>query len=415
VSIQLPELLIPAGTFRKLQVAFEYGADAVYVGAAGFSMRPDQVSFAGNELEQAVAFTHQKNKRIYVGINSLIMQDELDSLQCFLIETKHIPFDALIVADPGAFMLVREIRPDVEIHISTQMSTANALAAKFWKEAGASRVVLARECSLAETKQITHTSELPVEIFVHGTMCMAVSGRCLLSAYTTGHNASKGDCKNTCRWQWEVTESKRPDESFPVLQTEKNTVIFSSKDLCLLDHIPEVVQSGAASLKIEGRMKSEYYVGAVTRAYRAALDLYVSDPAEYVMDPDWLVDVNSVRHHPYSTGFAFGYPREAPESLQSPKAEPGTYDFVGIIDEVKDQSYLVDIKNPIVKDETLEWIGPGSGRGLVRIESMIDRKGDFLDRANPGNQVYITLAESVPLPKHILLRRLKEIPIIQTV
>lgn len=409
MTIQLPELLIPAGTFRKLQVAIEYGADAVYVGAAGFSMRPDQSAFDANGLEEAVDYTHQKQKRIYVGINSLIMQEEMSALQVFLQETKHIPFDALIVADPGALMLVRQIRHDVEIHISTQMSTANTLAAKFWKEAGASRVVLARECTLDETQRITEESELPVEIFVHGTMCMAISGRCLLSAYTTGHDASKGDCKNTCRWQWEVSESKRPNESFPVLQTEKNTVIFSSKDLCLLEHIPAVVQSGAASLKIEGRMKSEYYVGAVTRAYRAALDSYASDPGHFVVDPSWIVDVNSVRHHPYSSGFAFGYPHEAPETLQSPKAEPGTYQFVGIIKDVVDQAYLIDMKNPVVVNETLEWIGPGSKSGTARIASITDVKGKPLERANPGSQVYIKLADDISLSKHYLFRRLNEI------
>lgn len=408
MTTQIPELLIPAGTYRKLQVALKYGADAVYVGASGFSMRPDKASFAGDELHQAVEYVHAKGKKIYIGINSLIMQDELNALREWLEETKHIPFDALIVADPGALMLVRQTRPDVEIHISTQLSTANALSVEFWKEAGANRVVLARECSLKETKTIVQDSSLPVEVFVHGTMCMAVSGRCLLSHHLTGHNASKGDCKNTCRWQWELKESKRPNESFPFIETEKNTVFFGSKDLCLLEHIPDVIQSGAASLKIEGRMKSEYYVAAITRTYRAALDAYANEPENYKISPEWMVDVNSVRHHPYSTGFAFGYSSDDPETLQASQVEAGNYDFVGVTESIDENSLYVDVKNPITVNETLEWIGPQSQGGIFTVQSIVDASNACIGRASSGRKVRLFVENGVPFGSHIVLRRLKK-------
>ncbi len=403
----IPELLIPAGTEQKLHVALEYGADAVYVGAAGFSMRPDGASFSIDQLRSSVALTHQYGKRLYVGVNSLIMQSELPALKQWLEETRDIAFDALIVADPATFMLTRQLRPDVEIHISTQMSTANALAAQFWKDAGAQRIILARECSLAETRQITEQDTLPVEIFVHGAMCVAVSGRCLLSAYMTGFNASKGQCKHSCHWQWEVKEAKRPGESYPVVEADNKTIIFSSTDLCLLEHIPALVQSGVASLKVEGRMKSEYYIASITRSYRAALDAYAADPDNYTLKQDWLDDVNSVRHHPYATGFAFGYPTENPAALQASYVDIGTKDYVGIIESINDDSTLVQVKHPFDVGEKLEWIGPQSKGGFVTIGSILDKQNHYVKKAHPGTSVHITIEGDNPLSRFSILRRNK--------
>jgi putative protease len=408
--MNLPELLVPAGTYRKAQVAIAYGADAIYVGATGFSMRPDGASFNSHDLCETVNYVHSQNKRIFVGINSLIMQDELPHLKQWLIDTKEIPFDALIVADPAAFMLVKEIRQDVEIHISTQQSTANSLAAKFWKQAGAHRIVLARECSLKEAKQISQDSELPIEIFVHGAMCVATSGRCLLSAYMTGKNASKGECKHSCRWEWEITEKKRPNESFPIIETDNKTIFLSSTDLCLIEHIPAIIESGVASLKIEGRMKSEYYVAAITRSYRAALDAYAQNQTEYQTDPQWLIDVNSVRHHPYSTGFAFGYPTENPDQIQATYIDIGTHDFVGIIDTYDNCQYTIQVKHPIRINDRLEWIAPRSQTGIVTVESILDGHYHTVEQAHPGTTAKIKFNEQdTIIPQHGILRRLKKV------
>jgi U32 family peptidase len=402
----IPELLIPAGTVRKLQVALAYGADAVYVGAAGFSMRPDGASFTMADLRRAIPLVHEQNKKIYVGMNSLIFQNEIDEVRAWLEASRDVAIDALIVADPATFRLAREIRSDLELHISTQMSIANALAAEFWKEQGASRVILARECSLEQARQIANAAQIPVEIFIHGAMCVAVSGRCLLSAHMTGHNASRGDCKHSCRWQWELTEAKRPGESYPVIQTEKETVFLSSTDLCLIEHIPAVVKSGVASLKVEGRMKSEFYVACITRAYRAALDAYAADPEHYALNPAWLEDVNAVRHHPYATGFAFGYPTENPEKLQASYIDIGAYDFVGLVEAVQEPALTVHVKHPFRYDEVLEWMHPNGSRGTLAVDS-ITLDGQRINQAHPGTLVQVMIEENVSLPECTILRRRK--------
>lgn len=407
MALQLPELLIPAGTLRKLQTALAYGADAVYAGAANFSMRPDSASFTVDDLRVAADLVHAKNKRLYIGINSLIMQGELDSLRAWLNETRDIAIDAIIIGDPAVLMLVQELRPDVEIHISTQISTANALAAKFWKANGASRIILARECSLEDAKSIAQDSGIPAEIFIHGALCMAVSGRCLLSALMTGYSASRGQCKHTCRWDWQLVEKQRPGQAIPIFETNKETVFLGSADLCLIEHIPDVVQSGVASVKVEGRMKGEYYVAAITRAYRAALDAYKQDPVNYQTNPAWVEDVNSVSHLEYSTGFAFGYPKNNRHALQAKYHQNEMYDYAGIIESIEDDGYTVLIKNPFRIGETLEWIGPGYTGGELQVRSMTDPDGEPVIQSNPQTVIKITFDSSISLPEHAVLRRKK--------
>ena len=409
MSMQIPELLIPAGTLKKLEVALAYGADAVYAGVANFSMRPQSASFTEEDLRTAVALVHAQGKKIYIGINSLIMQEELVSLREWLQQTADIPFDAIIIGDPAVMVLVREIRPDVEIHISTQMSTANALAAKFWKQYGAKRVILARECSLADAKAIALDSGIPIEIFVHGAMCMAVSGRCLLSAFMTGYSASRGQCKHTCRWDWQLVEAQRPGQVIPVFETGKEMVFLGSADLCLLEHIPEIVQSGVASVKVEGRMKGEYYVAAITRAYRAALDAYQANPQNWKIDPSWLEDVNSVSHLEYSTGFAFGYPKDNRLSLQAKYHKNENYLYAGIVETVEQDANTVLIKYPFRIGDTLEWIGPGHTGGEIQVRSMTAEDGEPVEQSNPGATIRISFGpDNALLPLSILRLRKKE-------
>lgn len=403
--MEKPELLSPAGDLSKLKMALHYGADAVYVGAAGFSMRPDIASFDLNQLEKAVKITHQMDKKIYVGVNSLLMENDLSELEKWLHESKHIALDAVIVADAGAIRLVKKINPSLKMHISTQMSTANSESALFWRDIGAERVVLARECTLENAKQIHEKSGVPLEAFVHGAMCVAVSGRCLLSAYMVGKNASQGVCKHSCRWSWEVTEEKRPGETFPVIEADGKTIIFGSTDLCLIKHIPEVINSGISSLKIEGRMKGEYYVAMVTHTYRKAIDKYFENPEKYEFDPAWLEELESISHHPYATGFAFGYPSDAPDKIQTVETTKGTYDVLGIVEQVTDDNLLkITVKNQIHKIDKVEWVSP-QGNGWINVNGVYSENMEEKDTVHSGTTALIKTENTETLPPLSILRR----------
>ena len=405
----IPELLLPAGTPTKLQVAYAYGADACYVGAAGFSMRPNQASFTIEQLADGVALAKKLGKKLYVGVNSMLFENDLTMLENWLIESKDIQFDAIIVADPGSFELIKKHRPDVELHISTQLSTANASAVEFWRKNGADRVILARECSLADISKIATQSKIPIESFVHGAMCTAVSGRCLLSAHLTGYSGSRGQCKHTCRWDWQLVESKRPGMTVPVFQTDKETIFLGSTDLCLIEHIPELVKSGLASLKVEGRMKSEYYVAAVARVYRQALDMYAILGDDYKYDPLLLAELETVNHQPYETGFAFGYP-EDPATLQSTGRVKGSHFFVGLVTKQGEKQATVDTKRPIATGERIEYIGPGGLQGYVTIKQVRDEYGKKRQWSHVGRLVDFEWEEDINLPEYTIFRRDTELP-----
>ena len=407
MSLVIPELLVPAGNVSKLKMALRYGADAVYVGASGLSMRPDQVAFGIAELAEAVELTHAAGKRLYVAINNLMFDDDLEVLKTWLIESAAIEVDAVIVSDLGAISLVKEFRPELEIHISTQMSVANARAARFVKEMGANRVVLARECSLAEAAVIAKAGEIEVELFVHGAMCMAVSGRCLISSHLCGSSASKGQCKQSCRWEWQLVEQKRPGEGIPIFEAGNQTIFLGSKDLCMVEHIPELVASGTHSLKIEGRMKSEYYVATVARVYRQALDAYAADPGGYRVDPHWLSELDAVSHRPYSTGFAFGYPENDPKELQTHNSPVSTCTLVGYVRSQEDGQHQIEVKNPFRPGDTLEWIGPDSDSGEVTIEEIVGPHGESLGATISATVVAVVFKGGEHLPVDGILRRRK--------
>lgn len=406
-EVNIPELLMPAGNLSKLKVAYAYGADACYVGAAGFSMRPDGASFSIADLEAGLTHAHAHQKKLYVALNSMMFDEDFGSIETWLKETRHLPIDAMIVSDMGVFQLAQEIRPELALHISTQMSTANSRAALFWKQLGAERVVLARECSLQQARQIAKTSQMEIEIFVHGAMCVAVSGRCLLSAYFTGKDANKGQCKQSCRWDWQLVEKERPGEAIEVFETGRETIFLSSKDLCLIEHIPAVVQSGAASLKVEGRMKSEYYVASVARVYRDALDRYAKNPEAFEVNPIWMEELHAVSHRPYETGFAFGYPDSKPDCLQSDSKPISSATIIGFIEEANENIYRISVKNPFSVGETLEWIGPEMTGGEVAVESIVNEKRQSLERSICGTKVQVTFSGYPRLPEHTIFRKRK--------
>ena len=415
--MKLPELLLPAGSLSRLEMALKYGADAVYVGAAGLSMRPDQVAFGVEELQKAVERTHAAGKRIYAAANVLLNEggDEpmgatLPAFSRWLDETRDIAFDAVIVSDLGALALARERRPELEIHISTQLGTANHRAAALLAELGAKRVILARECSLDEATRIVSGADIEVEVFVHGAMCVAVSGRCLLSAHLAGKSGNKGECKHSCRWEWQLVEQKRPGESLPIFESGGQTILLGSKDLCLIEHLPAVVATGVHSLKVEGRMKSEYHVATVGRAYRAALDALARDGEAYALDPRWINELLAVSHRPFGTGFAFGYPHHDPASMQTVNQPFSDCVLVGYVDARVDDRLTIRVKNPFGPGDRLEWIGPGDSGGELDVEAIWDSEGERLERTISATVVEVAVVSEggaeLPPVDGIIRRRL---------
>ncbi len=402
VKNNIPELLLPAGTISKLKAAIDYGADAVYAGVAGFSMRPDGAAFTVEQFKEAVEYVHARGKRIYAALNIMAYNSDLDEIKRWLHAIKDVNIDALIVGDVGVFRLARNERPDLAIHISTQMGVANAQSALFWKDAGASRVILAREATLEDARKIGQEAGIEVEVFAHGAMCVAVSGRCLLSAFMTGKSGSRGQCKHACRWEYQLVEELRPNESIPIFETGRETVMLGSKDLCLIEHIPELVKSGVASIKVEGRMKSEYYVAVVARVYRDALDEYKKDPENFMFQKKWLEELDAVSHRPYYTGFAFGYSASDPAKLQAENIYSMTRELAGIVEE----GYKIFVKNPFRPDDTLEWIAPGWQNGKIVVKEIKSLTGATWECARPAEYASIEF-EGMQPPVGAMLRSIK--------
>ena len=315
------ELLSPAGDFEKLRAAIRYGADAVYLAGEAFGMRAASANFTNEELAEAVAYAHQRGVKIYITVNILPRTKEYESLRPYLIFLESIGVDAVIVSDLGVFTLVREVAPKLAIHISTQASSVSAQACTAWYKMGASRVVLARELSMAEIKEIRENTppDLELEAFVHGAMCIAYSGRCLLSNYFTGRDGNHGMCAQPCRWNYNelvITEEKRPDDRVHVIEDHGDTFVMSSRDTCMIEHVPELIDAGITSFKIEGRVKSAYYTAVVTNTYRMAMDAYTRDPANYRFDPAWMRELDSVSHREYATGFYLDDPMKESQLVQ---------------------------------------------------------------------------------------------------
>ena len=306
------ELLSPAGNFEKMQAALRFGADAVYLAGQRFGMRSAADNFTDEELAAAVEYVHARGKKLYITVNTMPHGHEYPALREYFQKIAAFPPDALILTDLGVMATAKELLPNVPIHISTQSSIVSPAAARAWASLGAERLVLARELSLDEVKRIREAlpPEVELEAFIHGSMCVSYSGRCMLSNQFTGRDANRGACAQPCRWNYTIIEEKRPDEALPVIENEHGTFIMSSKDMCMLRHVPELIEAGVASFKIEGRMKSAYYTAVVSNAYRMAIDAYLRDPENYVFDEAWYREVESVSHREYATGFWFDDPRK---------------------------------------------------------------------------------------------------------
>jgi putative protease len=386
----VPELLAPAGNLEKLETALRYGADAVYCGIEQFSLR----ALAGNltvaELSEACNTAHSQQKRLYLTLNAFLRPGEETAARELLETLRPVPVDAYILADPGMLYLVRQVDPAREVHLSTQANTTSALAAHFWQSQGVKRLNLARELSLREISAIRDSADIELEVFVHGAMCMAYSGRCLLSAGLSGRSANRGACSHPCRWKYALQEESRPGEFLPVEEDARGTYIFNSRDLCLIDHLPELISAGVDSLKIEGRMKSLYYVAAVTRVYRAALDAWRNAPDHYQPDPAWHRELEAVSHRPYGTGFLFT------QDDAFVHAEDSHYlrdcDFVGIVKgQASSGNWLVAGRNRFKAGECLEIIGPAMRQAEFVCGEAVNEQGAVITTVQPNALVHMAL------------------------
>lgn len=404
------ELLAPAGDINKLKTAVEYGADAVYLGGESFGLRKASKNFSMEDIKWATDYLHERGKKIHVTLNIIPHNHDMEGVEDYIKDLYEIGVDALIVADPGMFMKVKEVAPDFSIHISTQGSVTNVETVKFWQKLGAERVVMARELSLKEVADIIKEvgDSIEVETFAHGAMCMSYSGRCLLSNYMTGRDANMGDCAQPCRYKYHLVEEKRPGEYFPIEEHDEGTFIMNSKDLCMIEHIDEMIEAGIASLKIEGRVKSEYYLATVIRSYRMAIDAYYRDPENYKYDPSLLEEIKKVSHRDFTTGFFFGQANENSQVYKDNSYIRG-YDFVGIVLDYDEETKIATIeqRNRVFVGEEIEIFGPGVKHFDYKIEKMLDDKDREIDVANKAKQIFKIKIDQ-PIKKGFILRRENE-------
>ncbi len=384
-----PELLVPASSLEVLKTAVIFGADAVYIGGEAYGLRAKAKNFSLEEMREGIAFAHANGVKVYVTVNILARNDDLPGVRTYLHELKEISPDALIIADPGIFLLAREICPKMELHISTQANNVNFETFRFWQELGAKRVVCGRELSLKEIREIREgvSPEMEIEVFVHGAMCISYSGRCLLSNYFTGRDANRGECAHPCRWRYAVMEESRPGEYLPVFENERGTFLFNSRDLCMIDHIPELLDSGIDSFKIEGRMKTALYVATVTRAYRKAIDEYRKDPKLYERNREWYRrQVGSCTHRPFSTGFFFGSPSGGLQTYDDGMYVQ-EYTYLGMVSEVtKEGLCKIEQRNKFSVGEQIEVMKPDGTDLPVTVRSIRDENGDFQESAPHAKQ-----------------------------
>lgn len=404
-SIKAPELLAPVGDFERLEAAVRYGADAVYLGSTEYGMRAASANFGPEMLRKAVEYAHSHGVRVYLTCNTLPRNQEVRQMPDFLREAAACGVDAFIVTDIGVLSMVKETIPDAEIHISTQTGIVNYRAAEEYHKLGAKRVVLARELSLEEIREIRQNTspELELEVFVHGAMCMSFSGRCLLSNYMAGRDANRGQCAQPCRWNYRLVEEKRPGQYFPVFEDDTGSYILNAKDLCMLEHLNEVIEAGATSLKIEGRAKSSYYVSVVTNAYRYALDSYLQNPQGWTC-PTWLSEeVRKVSHRDYSTGFFYGRPE------QGQRYENGGYirewDIVAVVDRWENGVAYCTQKNKFFAGDTVELLEPGKMPQQLNISHLYNADGEEMPDTRYANAPFSFPFERVITAGAILRRQ----------
>ena len=403
--IKKPELLAPAGTLEKMKMAILYGADAVYLGGKSFGLRAFGGNFSREELKEAVDFAHAHQRKVYVTVNIFPHNSDLAGLPDYLKYLAEIKADALLVADLGVFMMCRELIPDMELHISTQANSTNWAAVNAWKKLGAKRVVLAREMSLAEIREIREKCDAELEMFMHGAMCISYSGRCLLSNYFTGRDSNRGSCAQSCRWKYALAEETRPGQYFPIAEDERGTYIMNSKDMCLMPNIRDVIESGVDSLKIEGRMKSVHYAASVVKAYRLAIDAYFKDPEHFEVQQQWLDELEKVSHRTYTTGFYYHQPT-AEDQIYGKTSYDQTSEFVGLVRSYDAETgwAVVEQRNNMKLGQEIEVFQPTGPLYRQKITAMKNAEGMAISAA-PHPQMIFSMKMERPTEPYTILRR----------
>lgn len=408
--MQKVELLAPAGNLYKLKIALKYGADAVYIGGEAFSLRVAADNFTPEEMREGIEFAHAMGKKVYVTANIIPHNRDLKEMERYFKEIYELGADAVLISDLGAFNICRKAAPDLEIHISTQANNTNYMTVQSWHEMGAKRVVLAREMTLSEVREIRDniSRECELEIFMHGAMCVSYSGRCLLSNYMTARDSNYGACSHPCRWQYALMEEKRPGEYMPIFENERGTFIMNSKDLCMIEHVPELIASGVSSLKIEGRVKSEYYVATIVAAYRKAIDKYYENPSEYVFNPEWLKEVKKVSHRDYYTGFFFGIP-DTGAQIYGTSSYIRECDIVGIVLDYDEKTKLAKVsqRNRFFKGDEIEIMQPGEDYFTQKVEVLKDENMNDIEVANHAAMT-LYIKTDKPVVKDAMLRMQKD-------
>lgn len=401
-----PELLIPASSLEVLKTAVIFGADAVYIGGEAFGLRAKAKNFSRSDMEEGIKFAHEHGVKVYVTANILAHNDDLPGVREYFEELKEMKPDALIIADPAIFDIAGEICPEIERHISTQANNTNYGTYNFWWRLGAKRVVSARELSLEEIKEIRRNipEEMEIESFVHGAMCISYSGRCLLSNFFTGRDANHGACTHPCRWKYSVMEETRPGEYMPVYENERGTFIFNSKDLCMIEHIPEMIEAGIDSFKIEGRMKTALYVATVARTYRKAIDDYLESPEKYQANMEWYrQQIGSCTHREFTTGFYFGKPGEESQ-IYDASTYVKEYTYLGMIQEERGGLYQIQQKNKFSVGETIEIMKPDGRNVTTTVKRIVNEAGEDQESAPHARQIlYVGLDKEAR--SYDLLRR----------
>lgn len=405
--MRIPELLVPASSLEVLQVAVIFGADAVYIGGEAFGLRAKAKNFSKEDMSEGVRFAHEHGVKVYVTANILAHNQDLEGVRKYFEELREIGPDALIISDPGVYQIAKEVCSEIERHISTQANNTNYGTYQFWYQMGAKRVVTARELSLEEIREIRSRipEDMEIETFIHGAMCISYSGRCLLSNYLTGRDSNQGACTHPCRWKYSVMEESRPGEYFPVYENERGTFIFNSKDLCMIEHIPDLINAGIDSFKIEGRMKTALYVATVARTYRKAIDDYLKDPALYEKNMSWYQEqISNCTYRQFTTGFFYGKPTQEAQIYDN-NTYIKEYTYLGIVGETNEEGkYCISQRNKFSVGEQIEVMKPNGDNIEVTVKSIQDEEGNQMESApHPKQILYIDLG--IKLDRYDILRR----------
>ncbi|MGE4283021.1 MAG: U32 family peptidase [Clostridia bacterium] len=403
-----PELLAPAGSLEKLKMAILYGADAVYLGGEEFGLRVAADNFTMDQMKEGIEFAHQRGKKVYVTANIIPHNEDLEGMPEYIEQINKAGIDALIVSDLGVFSIAKEVAPTLDIHISTQANNTNWKSAELWYKLGASRIILARELSFQEISEVREKlpENVELECFIHGAMCISYSGRCLLSNYMASRDANRGACAHPCRWKYYLVEEKRPGEYMPVVENERGTFIYNSKDLCMIEYIPELLKSGISSLKIEGRVKSTYYLATVVKAYRQAIDTYLENPDQYQFNPMLLDEMKKVSHREYTTGFYFRKPKGS-EQIYHTSSYIREYDIVGLVRDYDEASKVATIeqRNRIFIGDEIEILQPDKPFfQTMTIKDMKNADGETIDVA-PHPQMIIKIPMEEAVVPYTILRK----------